>query len=121
LKKGVTYPLFLFNYYWELTIFGIMEKENKLNRIFYLNLFSKFILSKVGEGSIIKLIDMNNFVVVKGNIVSDTPINLFELGKEFNDTHKDLFEENIKINTIDILNYDFNSNISEFNKISGIR
>jgi hypothetical protein len=98
-----------------------MEKENKLNRIFYLNLFSKFILSKVGEGSIIKLIDMNNFVVVKGNIVSDTPINLFELGKEFNDTHKDLFEENIKINTIDILNYDFNSNISEFNKISGIR
>lgn len=98
-----------------------MEKENKLNRIFYLNLFSKFILSKVGEGSIIKLIDMNNFVVVKGNIVSDTPINLFELGKEFNDTNKDLFEENIKINTIDILNYDFNSNISEFNKISGIR
>ena len=98
-----------------------MERENKLNRIFYLNLFSKFILSKVGEGSIIKLVDMDNFVVVKGNIVSDTPINLFELGKKFDETHKDLFEENIKINTIDILNYDFNSNIYEFNRISGIR
>lgn len=96
-------------------------ENTKLERIFYLNLLSKFILSKVGEGSIIKLIDMDNFVVIKGNIISETPINLFELSKEFSETHKNLFEEDIKINTIDILNYDYNSNLSGFNSISVVR
>lgn len=76
-----------------------------IERTFYLNLFSNFILSKVEPGSSVSITDLNNFVVIKGNLISSETLNLYELTKEFSQTHKNLFQEEIKINTIDILSY----------------
>lgn len=92
--------------------------QELLDRIFYLNLFKSFILSKVEPGSIIKLIDLDNFVVVKGTLVSKTPINLFELGKTFSEENKHLFQTEQKINTIDILSYNFDAKMAPLNVIA---
>lgn len=92
-----------------------------IDRIFYLNLFKSFLLSKVGSGSTINITDLENFVVFKGNIVSEEPLNLFKLNEEFNQQCKKLFVDEIKINTIDVLTYKSEENNLKNSELVGIK
>lgn len=92
-----------------------------IDRVFYLNLFKSFLLSKVGHGSTMSITDFNNFVVVKGNLICDEPINLFTLNQEFNTLVKKLFADEIKINTIDLLSYNKTECILKNTEFVGIK
>jgi hypothetical protein len=72
---------------------------------YFLNLFNDFIINKIpdGETAIIKLVDVKNFIVVKGLTTLSTPLDLFTISKEFID--KNSVPENLKFNTIDLIEY----------------
>jgi hypothetical protein len=55
------------------------------SRIFLINLFADFIISKIPheEQSIINLVDCKNFILVKGKTTSKTLLNLSDISKEF--------------------------------------
>lgn len=82
----------------------IYSMDNKL-RLYYINLLNDFILNKIPstEFSIIKIIDVGNFLIIKGHTTLTTPLDIFEITNEF----KNKFElpEDVKINTIDLIEY----------------
>lgn len=83
-------------------------------RTFYLKLLSDTILSKFpdGEKSLIKFVDVGNFVIIKGKTTSTEVLDLFKITSEFEKKFGHHFD-NIKINTIDIIEY--NTQIDNIN------
>jgi hypothetical protein len=80
------------------------------DRNFIVNSLANFILSKIGEdcSTIIKVVDVENFFVVKGKTDSKSILNLNEIVSEFNEKFKE-YSESLKItNTIDLIEYDCN-------------
>ena len=62
-----------------------MNLKKPGSRIFTTNLFADFILSKIPhtEQSVIKVIDCNNFYVIKGKTTSNEILDLVTLTSEF--------------------------------------
>jgi hypothetical protein len=83
-----------------------IKKPN--SRIFLVNLFADFILSKIPntEDSIIKIVDCKNFFVVKGKTSSKDLLNLSEITKEFSTKFSKYIIENKITHTIDLIEYD---------------
>jgi hypothetical protein len=90
--------------------------DNSL-RLCYLNLLNDFILSKIpnNETSIIKIIDVGNFLILKGSTTLSSPLDVFLITKEF----KEKFElpDEVKLNTIDLIEYSINDEEYEFKDI----
>jgi len=84
-----------------------MNLKKPGSRIFTTNLFADFILSKIPytEQSIIKVIDCNNFYVIKGKTTSNEILDLVTLTSEFNKKYSNIISD-VKIShTIDIIEY----------------
>jgi hypothetical protein len=85
-----------------------MTIKKKLSRIFIINLFADFIISKIPheEQSIINLVDCKNFILVKGKTTSKTLLNLSDISKEFSDKFSEYLSDNKITHTIDLIEYD---------------
>ena len=84
----------------------VLKKQS--SRIFIINLFADFIISKIPqeEQSIINIVDCKNFIVVKGITTSKSLLNLSEISDEFNKKYSKFLDE-IKItHTLDLIEYD---------------
>jgi len=83
----------------------IIKKES--SRIFVLNLFADFIVSKIPheEQSIINLVDCKNFILVKGFTTSKEILNLTEISNEFSKIHAKYLEKHKITHTIDLIEY----------------
>jgi hypothetical protein len=87
-----------------------MTIKNPNSRIFLINLFTDFILSKIPntEESIINVVDCKNFFVVKGKTSSKDLLNLTEIITEFSTKYSNYIGENKITHTIDLVEYDQN-------------
>jgi len=74
------------------------------SRIFLINLFADFIISKIPheEQSIINLVDCKNFILVKGKTTSKTLLNLSDISKEFSNKFSEYLNDNKITHTIDL-------------------
>lgn len=83
-----------------------IKKPN--SRIFLVNLFADFILSKIPntENSIINVVDCKNFFVVKGKTSSKDLLNISEIISEFSTKFSNYITENKITHTIDLIEYD---------------
>lgn len=74
-------------------------------RQYYINLLNDFIINKVpnNEPTIIKIIDVGNFLIVKGTTSLYEPLDIFTITNEFREKY-DIPEE-IRLNTIDLIEY----------------
>lgn len=81
----------------------ILKKQN--SRIFTVNLFADFILSKIphSEDSIITISDFKNFIVIKGKTTYKEILDINSLSTEFNEKYK--LTSPIS-HTIDLIEYD---------------
>lgn len=98
-----------------------MEKKDNMNNSNYLvNLFAEFLLNKLGLNSdtVIKIIYLENFIVVKGKTNIKEPLNLIELKDEFLNTFSDKDFDKKLSHTIDLIEYD--CKIKPVEKISQI-
>jgi hypothetical protein len=77
---------------------------------FLVNLLSDFILSKISheEKSIIKIVDCENFYVIKGKTTSKEVLFIPNIISEFNEKYKDYVDNRNLTHTIDLLEYDSN-------------
>lgn len=87
-------------------------------KLFLVNLLSDFILSKIGhdEDSIIKVIDCENFFVLKGKTSSKDVLFMPNLISEFKEKFNSLIPETKLTHTIDLIEYD--KSIAEVTEIS---
>jgi hypothetical protein len=85
-----------------------MTIKKPCSRIFLVNLFADFILSKIPntENSIINVVDCKNFFVVKGKTSSKDLLNLSEIITEFSSKFSSYIIENKITHTIDLIEYD---------------
>lgn len=87
-----------------------MVLSNIGDRNFIVNSLSNFLVDKLGvdNSSIIKVLDLGNFFVIKGKTNSKEILNLNDVISEFNEKYSQ-FCESLKItNTIDLIQYDCN-------------
>lgn len=79
-----------------------MTNNTKLT---YLNLLNDFIMKKIPkeESSMIKIIDVGNFLIFKGSTTSLEPLDLFSITDEFKKYYE--LPEGTKLNTIDLIKY----------------
>lgn len=78
------------------------------SRLFTVNLFADFILSKIPntEESVIKVVDCTNFLIIKGKTTYNEVLDLVTLTSEFENKYSTVIG-NIKItHTIDLIEYD---------------
>jgi len=82
--------------------------KKKGSKIFNVNLFADFIISKINhsESTEIKVLDCGQFFVIKGKTSSKEVLNMSELTLEFKNKYKDIINEKQLIHTIDLLEYD---------------
>lgn len=94
----------------------VIKKES--SRIFIINLFADFILSKIPnkEESIIKIVDCKNFLLIKGITTSKTELNIGEISKEFSDKFSEYLKEHKITRTIDLIEY--NQSITQSDELS---
>lgn len=94
----------------------ILKKQS--SRIFLVNLFADFIISKISseEQSIINVVDCKNFFLIKGITTSNTLLNLSDILTEFNKKYSEYQADNQITHTIDLIEYD--KTISPIEKIS---
>lgn len=92
-------------------------------RILCIKLLSDFILSKFPNDvkSIIKVIDVGNFIVIKGKTNSSEVLDISNITTEFKKKYENLFDT-FNLNTIDIVEYQcepytLETNIIELSKI----
>lgn len=83
--------------------------KKKGTKIFVVNLFADFIISKLKptESSELRVIDCGQFFVLKGKTSSKEVLNMSDLTLEFKNKYKDLIEEKKLIHTIDLIEYDY--------------
>jgi hypothetical protein len=76
-----------------------------LFRSHHINLLNEFILNKIpeNESSLIKIVDVGNFLVLKGFTTSSENLNMFDIVKEFREVYN--LSEDVKLNTIDLIEY----------------
>ena len=81
-------------------------------RLYYMNLLNNFIIKKIpkNEMSIIKIIDIGNFLIIKGSTSSPDPLDIFSIVNEFMETYN--VPEEIKFNTVDLIEYSSDSFIN---------
>ena len=74
-------------------------------RLYYINLLNDFIISKFpkNETSFIKIIDVGNFLIIKGITTNSTPLDMFTIVNEF--TEKNNPPKELNFNTIDLIEY----------------
>ena len=77
---------------------------------FLVNLLSDFIVSKIPqeEKSIIKIVDCENFYVIKGKTSSKEVLFIPNIISEFNEKYKEYVDNRNLTHTIDLLEYDYN-------------
>lgn len=88
-----------------------MKLYNKGSRGMFVNLFSDFIITKLGPKNIlsqIQVTDCNNFLVIGGFTESKDILNLIEVKNEFSVKYNELFKDLSveKMNLIDLIIYD---------------
>ena len=85
-----------------------MTIKKQLSRIFLINLFADFIISKIPheEQSIINLVDCKNFILVKGKTTSKTLLNLSDISNEFSNKFSEYLIDNKITHTLDLIEYD---------------
>lgn len=83
-----------------------MISENNQMRILCLTLLSDFIVSKFPNDvkSLIRVIDVGNFIVIKGKTNSSEVLDISNITTEFKKKHENLFGT-FNLNTIDIIEY----------------
>jgi hypothetical protein len=84
----------------------ILKKPS--SRIFLVNLFADFILSKINqeESTIIKIVDCINFYIIKGKTTSKEVLNIPTLLDEFKVKYSELLNGIKLTHTIDLIEYD---------------
>lgn len=89
-----------------------------IDRIFYLSLLSDFIISKLPKNnkSIIKLVDIGNFVIIKGKVSSTDVLDIHKIKNEFEEKYQNIFGS-MKVNTIDIIEYESHSSDIQINLV----
>ena len=77
-------------------------------RNFIANLLADFIIEKLGEhnSSQIKVIDVENFFIIKGKTSSKEVLNLSDITAEFEKKYTELLNDYKICNTIDLIQYD---------------
>lgn len=85
-----------------------MTLKKQSTRIFLVNLFSDFIISKIPseEQSIIHVVDCKNFFLIKGKTTSKILLDLSEILSEFNQKYSEYLNEKSITHTIDLIEYD---------------
>lgn len=88
------------------------------DRSFLVNLLANYILEKIGidSSTVIKVVDLGNFFVIKGKTESKDILNLSDVISEFTEKFKHHFEELKITNTIDLIEYD--CEIEELKKLT---
>jgi hypothetical protein len=83
----------------------ILKKTN--SRVYTINLFSDYILSKISntEESIFSIVDCKNFIIIKGKTSHKEILDISTITKEFNEKYKP--DQPIS-HTIDLIEYDCN-------------
>ena len=94
----------------------ILTKKGDKN--FVVNTLSNFILEKLGleTSSVIQVIDLINFVVVKGKTNIDKVLNLEKVIDEYNEKYKKYLGDYKVVNTIDLIEY--SSSLKEVTKLT---
>jgi len=84
-----------------------MNLKKQGSRIFTVNLFADFILSKIPhtEQSIIKVVDCTNFYIIKGKTTYNEVLDLPTLTSEFIQKYSDVIGEIKLSHTIDVIEY----------------
>lgn len=86
-----------------------MRKLDKNSRRGVINLFADFILSKIdkNENSIIKVIDCESFMVIRGETTSEVVLDIDKIKNDFTNWFGDLLKSAgiDKINTLDVIKY----------------
>lgn len=79
------------------------------SRDFIVNLLADFILEKLGEtdSTQIKVIDVENFLIIKGITSSKEILNLSNVTSEFEKKYSEILEGRKVSKTIDLIKYDF--------------
>ena len=85
-----------------------MTIKKQSSRIFLINLFADFIISKIPheEQSIINLVDCKNFILVKGKTTSKILLNLSDISNEFSNKFSEYLTDNKITHTLDLIEYD---------------
>ena len=84
-------------------------------KVFLVNLLADFILSKIPkeQKTIIKVVDCENFYVIKGKTSSKEILDLGQLMNDFKNEFKSHIQDNKISHTIDLIEYDVNMNYRE--------
>lgn len=83
-----------------------MRTKKQIDRILYLKLLNDLIITKLSPNeSIIKLVDVGNFVIIKGKTKSKDILDLHLLTSEFKEKYGHNFDD-MNLNTIDIVEYE---------------
>lgn len=84
-------------------------------RLCYINLLNDFIMSKIpnNEPTIIKIVDVGNFLIIKGISTLSEPLDIFSITNEFKEKYDT--PEDIKFNTIDLIDYSTEKDYKLFN------
>jgi hypothetical protein len=85
-----------------------MTIKTQSSRIFLINLFADFIISKIPheEQSIINIVDCKNFILVKGKTTSKNLLNLSQISNEFSSKFSEYLNDNKITHTLDHIEYD---------------
>jgi hypothetical protein len=85
-----------------------MTIKTQSSRIFLINLFADFIISKIPheEQSIINIVDCKNFILVKGKTTSKNLLNLSQISNEFSSKFSEYLNDNKITHTLDLIEYD---------------
>jgi hypothetical protein len=84
----------------------ILKKPS--SKIFLTNLLADFILSKIpkNEHSIVRVIDCENFYLIKAKTTLKKPLEISEIITEFSEKFLEFFGDKKITNTIDLIEYD---------------
>lgn len=84
-------------------------------RLYYINLLNDFIISKIpnNEPTVIKIIDVGNFLIIKGISSLSEPLDIFSITNEFKEKYGT--PEDFKFNTIDLIDYSTEKDYKLFN------
>jgi hypothetical protein len=88
----------------------MIEKKNKedISRKLIVKFFSEFMKENLPENqeTFIKIVDFDNFMVLKGKSTSKEELDLMNLVGEFKKKYEVILPENVHLNTIDLIEYD---------------
>jgi len=102
--------------------FTTMSNE-KITRKIIIKFFSEFLRDKLSDNheSFLKVVDFENFVVLKGKTTSKEVLDLSDVVGEFKKKFESIIPSDLPFNTIDLIEYDSFPNKFELEETNIIR